>query len=87
MYGGELQYIKFEYAGFSIESVLDRFPTAVVESNENGKFVIRAEVFGSGVEMWLRTQGSMVKLLEPQEMVRKFTEEIDLMKQLYDEEE
>ena len=87
MYGGELQYIKFEYTGFSIESVLDRIPTAVVESNENGKFVICAEVFGSGVEMWLRTQGSMVKLLEPQEMVRKFTEEINLMKQLYDEEE
>lgn len=51
MYGGELQYIKFEYTGFSIESVLDRIPTAVVESNENGKFVICAEVFGSGVEM------------------------------------
>ncbi|MFR8717394.1 MAG: WYL domain-containing protein [Faecalibacterium prausnitzii] len=30
MYGGELQTIKFEYTGPSLESVLDRLPTAKV---------------------------------------------------------
>lgn len=30
MFGGELRRIKFLYKGISIESVLDRFPTAEV---------------------------------------------------------
>ena len=30
MYGGELQTIRFEYTGPSLESVLDRLPTAKV---------------------------------------------------------
>ena len=37
MYGGELQTIRFEYTGPSLESVLDRLPTAkVLQVTEKG---------------------------------------------------
>lgn len=64
MYGGRLRTIKFEYTGENLESVLDRLPTAIVEKNMEGKSIIRAEVFGDGIEMWLRSQGGMVKILQ-----------------------
>ena len=60
MYGGELQKIKFYYKGPNIEAVLDRLPTAkILEHNEKG-YLVSAEVFGVGIEMWLRSQGEMV---------------------------
>ena len=61
MYGGKLQKIKFWYKGPSVEAVLDRLPTAKIEQqNENG-YLISAEVFGKGINMWLRSQGDMVE--------------------------
>lgn len=64
MYGGKLQKIKFWYKGPSVEAVLDRLPTAKIEQqNENG-YLISAEVFGKGIDMWLRSQGDMVKVVE-----------------------
>ena len=61
MYGGKLQKIKFWYKGPSVEAVLDRLPTAKIEQqNENG-YLILAEVFGKGINMWLRSQGDMVE--------------------------
>ena len=57
MYGGKLRKVKFEYTGESIEAVLDRLPTAKVMSEEDGKYVVQAEVFGKGIDMWLRSQG------------------------------
>lgn len=64
MYGGKLRKVKFEYRGESIEAVLDRLPTAKVLSKENGKYVVQAEVFGKGIDMWLRSQGEMVNVIE-----------------------
>lgn len=64
MYGGKLQKTKFKYSGLSIESVLDRLPTAKIISKENGVYTIEAETFGSGIEMWLRSQGDSVKFLD-----------------------
>ena len=61
MYGGKLQRVKFEYAGESIEAVLDRLPTATVLSEENGKYVVQAEVFGKGIDMWIRSQGDKIQ--------------------------
>lgn len=63
MYGGKLKNIKFEYTGFSVEAVLDRLPTAKILSENDGKYIIQAEVFGDGIDMWLKSQGDMVKLL------------------------
>lgn len=63
MYGGKLRRVKFEYSGYSVEAVLDRLPTAKILSEEDGKFIISAEVFGDGIDMWLRSQGSNIKVL------------------------
>lgn len=57
MYGGKLRKIRFKYLGKSVESVLDRLPTAKILKEEDGNFLIEAEVFGSGIDMWVRSQG------------------------------
>ena len=64
MYGGKLRRVKFEYSGFAVEAILDRLPTAKIISEENGKYIISAEVFGDGIDMWLRSQGDSVRLFE-----------------------
>lgn len=63
MYSGELQKIKFNFTGPSIEAVLDRLPTAQILAEKNGTYTIRAEVFGKGIDMWLRSQGDYVEIL------------------------
>ena len=63
MYGGRLERIKFRYTGLSLEAVLDRLPTAEVVSRDADGWVVSAEVFGKGIEMWLRSQGEMVSIL------------------------
>ena len=63
MYGGKLRKLKFKYSGLSIESVLDRLPTAKILDEENGVYTVCAEVFGDGVDMWLRSQGENVRLI------------------------
>lgn len=57
MYGGKLQKVRFKYSGPDIDAVLDRLPTAVIESEENGIYTVKAEVFGKGIDMWFRSQG------------------------------
>ena len=56
MYGGKLQKIRFRYMGPSIEAILDRLPTAKARKNSDGTWDVSAEVFGKGVEMWLKGQ-------------------------------
>ena len=63
MYGGKLQKIRFKYAGPSIEAVLDRLPTAEIEEKTEDGWIIKAEVFGKGIEMWLRSQGEYITKL------------------------
>ena len=60
MYGGRLQTVHFTYSGPSVEAVLDRLPTAEILSEKDGAYEIRAEVFGKGIEMWLRSQGGYI---------------------------
>lgn len=61
MFGGKLQRIRFRYTGPSIEAVLDRLPSAKATLAPEGGWNVEAEVFGKGVEMWLRGQGSYVE--------------------------
>lgn len=63
MYGGKLQKIKFEYSGLDIDAILDRIPTAQIISENNGVYTVSAEVFGKGVDMWLKSQEDFIKLL------------------------
>ena len=64
MYGGRLQHIKFRYTGPSIEAVLDRLPTARILDQDNEGWTVEAEVFGKGIEMWVRSQGEYISLQE-----------------------
>lgn len=68
MFGGSLRRVKFKYTGYSVEAVLDKLPTAQVleeQLYEDGKrkvYTISAEVFGDGIDMWLRSQGDLIEL-------------------------
>jgi predicted DNA-binding transcriptional regulator YafY len=64
MFGGELRKIQFRYKGLSIEAVLDRFPTAEVISHDEKGWLIKAEVYGDGVDIWLRGQGDIVEVID-----------------------
>ena len=63
MYGGKINRIRFEYTGSDVDAILDRLPTAKIESEIDGKYIIRAEVFGKGIDMWLRSQGENVRVI------------------------
>lgn len=58
MYGGRLHRVKFQYSGPDINAVLDRLPTAEIMAEKDGVYTVTAEVFGKGIEMWLRGQGT-----------------------------
>lgn len=73
MYGGKIRRIKFRYTGYDVTAILDRLPTAqILEkenfTDENGKereaYIIRAEVFGKGIDMWLRSQGNFISVMD-----------------------
>ena len=64
MFGGELRTIRFKYKGLSIESVLDRFPTAEITAHDETGWTVKAEVYGDGVDIWLRGQGDSIEVLE-----------------------
>ena len=64
MYGGKLQRIKFKYYGNDVDAILDKLPTAKILAEDNEVYTIAAEVFGKGIDMWLRSQGDMVEVLE-----------------------
>ena len=60
MFGGKLRKVRFKYSGESVEAVLDRLPTARVIGEEDGAYVVEAEVFGKGIDMWVRSQGELI---------------------------
>ena len=64
MYGGKLQKVTFRYIGTDIDAILDRLPTAQIIDEEDGAYIVSAEVFGTGIEMWLRSQGSYVERIK-----------------------
>ena len=64
MYGGKLRKITFKFTGISIEAVLDRLPTAKIVKEDDNGWIVSAEVFGTGIDMWLRSQGDTIEILE-----------------------
>lgn len=67
MYGGKLTKIKFKYKGHSTDAVLDRLPTATILSEKEGEYMMKAEVFGKGIDIWLRSQGDLVEIIDREE--------------------
>ncbi len=66
MQGGRMQRTKFWYRGSSIEAVLDRLPTAKIIKEEDNRVLISAETFGKGIDMWLKSQGDFVEVIQNQ---------------------
>ena len=63
--------------------MLDRVPTAKIVDKYDNKYLVEAEVYGKGIIMWILSQGSKIKLLEPKEFVNELIEQIDCMKENY----
>lgn len=63
MYGGPLRKIRFYCLNESVEAALDRLPTAHVVSKDDTRSLIEAEVYGDGVDMWLRSQGDRIEVI------------------------
>lgn len=62
-YSGKLQKIKFYYKAKSVEAVLDRLPTAKVLGVDERGYLISAEVFGKGLDIWLRANADKVEVV------------------------
>lgn len=84
MFPGENIKIRFSFSGLSVQAILDRLPTAkIVEKNGNTS-IIEAEVnHGRGIIMYLLSQGSWVKVLSPQSLVKEMQEELEKMQEYY----
>lgn len=63
MYAGALQKVYFDFSGPSLEAILDKIPTAEILSRNGNVYSLRAESYGDGLVMWLRTQGDNVQNL------------------------
>ena len=64
MYGGKLQKLEFRYSGPDIDAILDRLPTAEILKEEDGVYTVDVEVFGKGIDMWLRSQGDYLEVIK-----------------------
>ncbi len=64
MYGGKLQKVRFKYTGPDVDAILDRLPTAEILDEDEDGYIIKAEVFGKGIDMWIRSQGDYITVLE-----------------------
>ncbi len=84
MFSGEYRKIKFSFNGLSVQAILDRIPTAKIIDKVDGKYIIEAETFGKGINMFLLSQGASVVALEPPSFVKEMREEIEKMQSLYE---
>ena len=83
MFPGIERKIKFSYEGPSVQAILDKLPTAKIVGVEENKKIIEAEIYGTGINMFLLSQGSKVKVLEPKDFVEEFYSELENMLNLY----
>ena len=83
MWPGKLRTVQFEFTGPSVQAVLDKLSTARIIEREGRKYLLEAEVYGDGIKMWLLSQGSWVKVTEPQEFVEEMKAEIERMRERY----
>lgn len=68
MYGGHLQRLRFYFKGSCYEYILDRLPTAKVVLEDEKGTLIEAEVFGKGIDIWLKSQGELIEVVSRQEL-------------------
>lgn len=63
MYSGQLRKVQFKYCDYDIDAVLDRLPTATILSEECGVYTVDLEVFGTGIDVWLRSHGNLIEVI------------------------
>ena len=80
---GDLKMIKFEYTGVSPQAILDKLPNATMKKIDN-KFIFETTFYDKGIISFLLSQGAVVKILEPKELVEKMKEEIKNISKLYE---
>lgn len=83
MWPGELQVIRFEFTGPSVQAILDRISTAKIVNYARGIYTIDATVYGDGIIMYLLSQGEWVKVLSPENLVKRMREHIEAMAEKY----
>ncbi len=64
MYSGPLKKVEFYYTGEAIEAVLDRLPTAKIVKQTDGRYLVTAESYGNGIDMWLKSQGNKIEIVK-----------------------
>lgn len=84
MFPGKEQKIRFEFTGPSVQAILDRMPTARVVEVDGNKKIVEAVTYGSGIKMYLLSQGSWVRVISPPEFVQEMKEEIEKMHGAYE---
>lgn len=75
MHSGELMTIRFEFSGPSIQAILDKLETARIIESKDNIYTIECESYGSGIKMFLLSQGYHVKVLSPPSFVKEMREE------------
>lgn len=83
MFPGEYRKIRFEYKGPSVQAILDKIPTAKIIDKVGDAAIIEADTFGTGINMFLLSQGKRVKALYPESFVNEMKEEIENMCNMY----
>ncbi|MGI6449988.1 MAG: helix-turn-helix transcriptional regulator [Desulfitobacteriia bacterium] len=83
MQGGEKRRIRFFFNGTSLESILDRFPTAKIIENKNPGYIIEAYGTFEGVKMWLLSQGDAIEVIEPPEFKEEMYNTLSAMVSKY----
>lgn len=63
MFAGDLKKVRFKFFGPDLDSILDRLPTADILEETDEYRLIEAEVYGDGIDMWLRSQGDRIEVI------------------------
>lgn len=71
MFGGELRRYTLEVDNASLEAALDRLPNAVIVSKGETDTLIKVEIYGEGIKMWINSQMGKVKIKEDKKALGK----------------
>ncbi|SDE47244.1 Predicted DNA-binding transcriptional regulator YafY, contains an HTH and WYL domains [Paenibacillus sp. UNCCL117] len=82
MQSGELLKVVFRFWGPSIEAVVDKLPDARI-IQDGDAYLVEAEVFGRGIQMWLLSQGPYVEVLKPRHFREQMIRTIEAMRVNY----
>ncbi|MBO6206367.1 MAG: WYL domain-containing protein [Lachnospiraceae bacterium] len=84
MFPGRLVKLQFKYYGPNVDAVLDRLPTAKVVQEKAKYQLIEAEVYGTGIVMWLLSQGKNVEVIRPESLREEMKNLLKEMMEYYE---